>query len=245
MAWYDKSASSLEAGHLYSHRALIDHLRCDYPTQPDSSLRWAIDGMIKSGLLKKRGYDEYVVGESFELPEYRPVYSGAAQKLIGQLSGAYPYVPFTIYETVLMNDFLNHLVAQNTIFIQAEKESGIFLFRFLQEKGYADLLYKPSKKDFSLYWAKDCVVITDLISEAPICQDAPHSICLEKLLVDMIADKLLSSSYSKAEYPDVLCLARSQYRLDKAKMLRYARRRNKGAAIKKYLEGETEKHADA
>ncbi len=237
MAWYDSSASLLAEDQVYSHRALMEHLRRDYPALPDSSLRWAIDGMIKGGFLKKRGYDEYIVGNSPELPEYQPVYSNAAQKLIDWLSEAYPYVSFTLFETVLMNDFLNHLVAQNTIFIQAEKESGIFLFRFLQEQRYADLLYKPSKKDFSLYWARDCVVVTDLISEAPIREDAPHSICLEKLLVDMIADRLISTTYSKAEYADVLRLARSQYRLDKAKMLRYARRRNKGAELKKYLEG--------
>ena len=174
--------------------------------------------------------------------EYRPIYSDRAMQLIDILSQAYPHVSFTVFETTLMNEFLNHLVAQNTAFIQAEKESSIFLFRFLQEQGYRDLMYKPSGKDFSLYWTKDCIVISDLISEAPILGDAPHSICLEKLLVDMYTDKLISNTYSKAEFPEALHLAQSQYQVNTAKLLRYARRRNKEKEIARLLDEEAHQH---
>ncbi len=173
--------------------------------------------------------------------EYRPNYSDQALHLIEILSKAYPHVSFTVFETVLMNEFLNHLVAQNTVFIQAEKGSSIILFRFLQEHGYTNLLYMPSGKTFSLYWSKDCVVLTDLISEAPTLEDEPHSICLEKLLVDMYADKLISTTYSKAEFPEVLHLAQSQYQVNTARMLRYARRRNKEKEISRLL-GEEPRH---
>ena len=70
----------------------------------------------------------------------------------------------------------------------------------------------------------------------------PHSICLEKLLVDMYTDKLISNTYSKAEFPDVLQLALSQYRVDKAKMLRYARRRNRREEFTQLLDREKENH---
>ena len=173
--------------------------------------------------------------------EYRPNYSDQALRLIDILSKAFPHVSFTVFETVLMNEFLNHLVAQNTVFIQADKENSIFLFRFLQEQGYTNLLYKPSGKDFSLYWSKDCVVVTDLISEAPTLEAEPHSICLEKLLVDMYTDKQISTTYSKAEFPEVIHLARSQYQVNTAKMLRYARRRNKEKEIAMLL-GEEPSH---
>ncbi len=176
--------------------------------------------------------------------EYRPCYSHRALHLIEILSKAYPHVSFTVFETVLMNEFLNHLIAQNTVFIQAEKDSSIFLFRFLQEQSYTNLLYKPTAKDFSLYWSKDCVVVTDLISEAPVLEAEPHNICLEKLLVDTYADKLISTTYSKAEFPEVLHLARSHYQLNTAKVLRYARRRNRGKELAQLLEEEKEAHAD-
>ena len=174
--------------------------------------------------------------------EYRPIYSDCAMQLIDILSQAYSHVSFTVFETTLMNEFLNHLVAQNTVFIQAEKESSIFLFRFLQEQGFHDLLYRPSGKDFSLYWVKDCIVVSDLISEAPILGDMPHSICLEKLLVDMYADKLISTTFSKAEFPEALHLAQSQYQVNTAMLLRYARRRNKEKEIARLLDEEAHQH---
>ena len=91
-----------------------------------------------------------------------PIYSDTAEGLIRLISEKYPYVQFTAFETVLMNEFLNHLIAQNTVFIQVEKESGIYVFLFLQEQGIQNVMYKPGKKDFNLYWSKDCVIVTDI-----------------------------------------------------------------------------------
>jgi len=139
----------------------------------------------------------------------------------------YPYVEFTIFETVLMNDILNHLIAQNTVFIQVEKESSVFVFRYLQENGYQSALYRPRKNNFDLYWSRDGIVVTYLISEAPLRVEEPHTITLEKMLVDMVADKLISTTYSKAELEDVFEQAQSMYYLDKVRLLRYARRRNR------------------
>ena len=79
-----------------------------------------------------------------------------------------------------------------------------------------------------------------MISEAPIRSDKPHSIMLEKMLVDILADKLISITFSKAELPDIYEQAQSRYRLDKVRMLRYARRRNRQDVLLKYLEGSKE-----
>lgn len=94
--------------------------------------------------------------------KWEKLYSDTAEGLIRLISEKYPYVQFTAFETVLMNEFLNHLIAQNTVFIQVEKESGIYVFRFLQEQGIQNVMYKPGKKDFNLYWSKDCVIVTDI-----------------------------------------------------------------------------------
>ena len=98
-------------------------------------------------------------------------------------------------------------------------------------------MYKPSKNDFNLYWAKDGVIITHMISEAPIRADKSHYIMLEKMLVDISADKLIAATFSKTELPDVYEQVQSRYLLDKARMLRYARRRNRKDILLKYLEG--------
>ena len=239
MQWYKATSKKLEAGHRYSNQELIKLLKSDYPHMRETSCHWAVCGMLKGGDITKIARNVYVVQNLREKPVYRPTYSELAAKLIAQISDKFPSVHFTVFETALMNDFLNHLVAQNTVFVQAEKDISIFIFRFLQELGYAHLLYKPNKADYALYWEKDCIVVTDMISEAPLSASAPHEICLEKMLVDMYCDKLISSAYSKSEYPEVLKQAMETYHIESTKMMRYARRRGRENEMKKILE-ETE-----
>ena len=118
MQWYEATSKKLEAGHRYSHQELIKLLTNDYPQMRDSSYHWAVCGMLKSGSLTKIARNVYVVQNERKKPVYRPAYSDLAAKLISQVSDKYPSVHFTVFETALMNDFLNHLVAQNTVYIQ-------------------------------------------------------------------------------------------------------------------------------
>ena len=236
MQWYEPTYGKLKVGHRYSHQDLIKLLENDYPQMRESSYHWAVCGMLKSGNITRIARNAYVVQNERGKPLYRPAYSDLAAKIIRQVSDKYPSVRFTVFETALMNDFLNHLVAQNTVFIQVEKDISIFVFRFLQELGYEHLLYKPKKEDYALYWEKDCIVVTDMISEAPLSASAPHEICLEKMLVDMYCDKLISAAYSKSEYPQVLQQAMETYRIESTKMMRYAKRRGREDEIKEILE---------
>ena len=237
MQWYEEVLDRIDDKKTYCHKELVDELRMLKTDLSDSTYHWAISGLVRDGALTRQGYDSYSLTSDHPKEEYVPIYSDTAEELIRIISEKYPYVQFTVFETVLMNEFLNHLIAQNTVFIQVEKESSIYVFRFLQEQGIQNVMYKPSKKDFDLYWSKDSVIVTDMISEAPIRNDKSHTIMLEKMLVDMSADKLIAATFSKAELPDIYEQAQSQYLLDKVRMLRYARRRNRQDVLLKYLEG--------
>ena len=142
-----------------------------------------------------------------------------------------PYIAFTVFKTVLMNEFLNHLVAQNTIFVQVEKDIAPFIFRFLQGNGYGNVMLKPTIREFDLYRTKDMIIVTDLVSEAPRLAADPHKITMEKMLVDIYFDKLIRDTFSMAEYPSILEQAFERYRVDHIRMLRYARRRNREKEI--------------
>lgn len=235
MSWYDRTTQNMEPDRTYTRQQLVSMLREDTPSLNDGSYQWAVGGMLKSGEIIRTGFDEYRVAEGNVLPEYHPAYSEISSELLGITTEKYPYVGFTVFETILLNDFLNHLIARNTVFIQVEKESSAFVFRFLQEAGYANVMYKPSKKDFNLYWNADCVVVSDMVSEAPLSSHDPHIITMEKMLVDMYCDKIIRSTYSIAEYPSVMEQAMSTYRVERPKMLRYARRRNKAAEIEQII----------
>ena len=237
MPWYEELVNRIDEHKIYCRKELIDELRMLRTDLSESTYHWALNGLLRGRVVTRLGYDSYSMSSGLTEDVSVPVYSDATKELIGLIADKYPYVKFTLFETVLMNEFLNHLIAQNTVFLQAEKESSIYIFRFLQEQGIQNIMYKPSQNEFNLYWSKGCIIVTDMISEAPTRSDKPHSIMLEKILVDILADKLISITFSKAELSDIYEQTQSRYRLDKVRMLRYARRRNKQDVLLKYLEG--------
>lgn len=227
MKWFENAAKQLQPGVVYPRSELIRILKQGYPYVSANSYHWGVNSLLKEGLITKVGYDQYMVPTGKEKAVYAPKYTALARELIEKIDGKYPDISFIVFETVLMNEFLNHLIAQNTVFIQVEKDASAFVFRFLQEEGYHGLLYKPSKKEFGLYWVKDGIIITDLVTEAPLTSRRPHEICLEKMLVDMFCDRRIGWTYCKAEYMDFVEQVSAAYIIDKARLLRYARRRGK------------------
>ncbi|MGX8688088.1 MAG: DUF6577 family protein, partial [bacterium] len=75
-------------------------------------------------------------------PTYRPLYSDKARSLLENMSERFPEIGFVIFESVLLNEFLNHQIAQNTIYIQVEKDFSSYIFDILQEEYPGRVLYK-------------------------------------------------------------------------------------------------------
>ena len=249
MKWFDNTAGRLEKDRIYSRKELTDMLREDYPYVNSNSYTWAIADMMKCGLLVKIGYNQYRLpgGDIKEL--YAPKYSEAAQKVIDLLKEHLPNVKITVFESVLLNEFLDEKIekiSDNVIFLEAEKDDTLPVFRFLQKQGIPNLIYKPTKKDFCFYKTQNSIVITDMTSEAPTRRKHPHEICLEKLLVDIFCDRLIKLTYSFEDYKSIVDTAQARYLVDKTRLLRYARRRGKEPQIVAFCPGlaEDERHAE-
>lgn len=235
MEWYKDISKYMDEKVTYSYREILNMLKTLKENLSLSTYRKAIKELVETGTLIKKGYNTYALSSNMLKDLYIPSYSNIAKKVMKDIENKFPYVEFTVFETGLMNDFLNHLVSQNTIFLQVEKGSSIYVFRYLQEKGKYTVMYKPNEKEFNLYWSNNCIVVIDMVSEAPLRTEDSHSITLEKMVVDISADKIINKTYSKSEFPSIMEQVQELYSLDKIRTLRYARRRNKGEVMKKYL----------
>ena len=231
MSHNKSDVSYLKKDSVYSRQQMLSLLRETSPEYSGGSYQWKLGELLKTGEIVKTGYDQYMVSVGNTKPVYSPVYSEAASTIMTRITEKFPFIAFTIFETTLMNEFLNHLVAQNTIFVQIERSIAPFVFRAFQEEGYGNIMLKPTKKDFNIYWVKNMIVVTDLVSEAPLLISDPHKITMEKMLVDIYCDKLINGTFSRAEYPSIVEQAYNKYRIDRIRMLRYARRRNKEIEI--------------
>ena len=76
----------------------------------------------------------------------------------------------------------------------------------------------------------------DLISQLPVSLTEAHEITIEKLLVDIVAEKCIAETFSPSELPYIFGEASERYLIDLRKMNRYAGRRNRAAIIRKYID---------
>ena len=225
---------SLERGKIYPRKELISIMKNENSEMSDNSLIWMIGDLVKRGKLVHIGRDQYALSDR-KKDEYSPVYSQSAVDIKNHVAGKYPAIGFTVFESILLNEFLNHLIARNTIFIQTERDTSAFIFDFIRENIQANVLYKPSEKDYSRYWQPDMIVVLDWTSQAPLNLAAPHDITAEKMLVDIYCDKAIRMSYNDGEYQTIVEDMYERYNIDTVRLLRYAGRRNKADKIKAFL----------
>lgn len=240
MKWFDSTVGRLEKDRIYSRKELTDMLREDYPYVSSNSYTWAIADIIKHGRLAKIGYNQYRCPGDDIKEVYIPKYTEAAQKVIDLLKEHLPNVKITVFESVLLNEFLaenTEKISDNVIFLEAEKDSTLPVFRFLQEQGIPNLIYKPTKKDFCFYRTQNSIVISDMTSEAPTRRKNPQEICLEKLLVDIFCGRLIKLTYALKDFKSIAETAQTRYLIDKPRLLRYAGRRGKESQIVTFCPG--------
>lgn len=77
----------------------------------------------------------------------------------------------------------------------------------------------------------DMLVIKKLITEAPKGTDEFWHTDLEKMLVDIVSDKLLRSCVNQGEYKTIFTQAFKDFYIDESQLFRYARRRNAKAKV--------------
>ena len=175
---------------------------------------------------------------SYKLKMQRLLESGEIAR-VGRNYERHPFLEYRIFELVQMNEFLNHQIAHNAVFVFVEADLGDFVFETLKEKYPGKVLLNPSVKEYHLYWQDDLIIVGKLLTEAPKGKKAVWHTCLEKMLVDMTAEKVIKTTFSEAEYPGILEQAFQKYIIDESQMFRYAKRRHVKDDILKIIQNQT------
>ena len=205
----------------------------------EASFYKKIEDMVSSGEIIRLGRNRYCLpNEKHQV--YRYDYSDLAKEVASQVEKQFPYLSFSIFEFIQMNDFVKHLVAHNVVFLSVESEAIDFVFGSLKEKYPGKVLINPTVDIYNQYWTDDMIVILKLVTEAPKGQFVSWHTRLEKILVDIMSEPLLLASRSEDEYPDVYMNAFDRYYIDVNCMLRYANRRKSANKIKEFLKNKTD-----
>lgn len=167
---------------------------------------------------------------------YSCEYSKEAVSIAEKLCKDYDGLDFQVFELRQLNEFMNHQIAHNAIFVYVENDLMSFAFDTLWDMEPGKVLLKPSSEQYSRYRRDDEIVVNRLPSESPKGNGEPWKSRLEKVLVDVFTDKIVSSIVPDGEKEAILDGAFQNYLIDKGTMLRYAKRKGAEKKVSEVLE---------
>ena len=208
----------------------------------ETQLRYHIGKMLKRKSIMRVGRNLYIKADGAKLKrQYRNVYSSTAEKIIEFMKTKFPLMDYRIWELIWLNEFLNHQLGNNLIFLEIEKIGCEVVFHSLREiLQSTSVLLMPTTEQLLLYREHDSVIINRLITEAPKGKPYVHNVLLEKIIVDLFANKILFHILSPADFPDAVSEMFRKYIINQTSMFRYAKRRNKAREIYAFLTEETD-----
>ena len=223
----------------FTRKELLESFRMAGYMLSEASFYKKVEELVKNGQIIRVGRNVYSLPDNKRLA-YEYKYSELAEEVAQEIAQQYPYVNFSIFEFVQLNDFVNHLIAHNVIFLSVEAEIMDFVFETLRDKYPGKVLINPTVEIYHQYWSDNMIVLGKLTTEAPKGQKASWHTRLEKMLVDIMAEPLLLASISRAEYPHIYEEAFDRYVVDENGLFRYASRRKVTKKIKELIRKETD-----
>ncbi len=232
--WETKLLSAVPESQVFTRQALYKLFKENNKDLSYNSVGWIIDEGLKSNLLFKVGSDSYSRKKETR-NTYSPRYSEFSKELLSKMEERFPELEYTLFETLLLNEFVNHLYAHNILVLQVEKDLCPFTFDFLNELFPGKVLFNPSSDDLGRYKSDNCIILENRISEAPFDKEHPHFITMEKLLVDTVSDKAIKELIPTSEVSNIYENAKLIYKSDLTKIKRYAKRRNAWTKVEALL----------
>lgn len=192
--------------------------------------------LLEDGTLIRIGRNQYQKASIASTKEiYQNQYSKEAQIVIEILQEKYPLLDYRVWEINWLNEFWNHQIAQNKIFVEVERMGCDFVYTELADEYSGKILLRPNEKELYRYGGANTIIVDRLVSEAPKGHPDNHNTPLEKIVVDLFANKSLRSMVHLGEYEKALSDMFDKYYIDQVKLFRYASRRSKKEELYHFL----------
>lgn len=192
--------------------------------------KYELQKELDNGKILRKGWNRYTATSNKQV--YLHDYSSDANAVAGLIEEKYYDVDFQVFEMTQLNQFMNHLVAHNTIFVAVENELVDYVFDTLNKEYPGRVMLKPSLEMYYRYLQDNEIVVGRLPSETPKGIDKPWQARIEKILVDVLADKLIGGIVPEGEKPAIVEGAYHDFLIDEGTLLRYAKRKG---AVKKVV----------
>lgn len=197
-----------------------------------------INKLIDSGVLVRIGQGLYCFSDKPRY-DYSLEYTLSVE-VLNTLKQSFPdNLEYIVYESTVLNEFLNHLLAKSVTIVEAPKIYAEDVFWKLQEHGFKDIMLNPTDDDRYRY--SPSVIVKNMVTKSPI-RLKEHKITIEKLIVDIVCDSLLNQFYEGAEKPFMIEEIFDKFAIKYDSVKNYAKRRKAFDELLKYIPEEERSH---
>ncbi|MDF1546375.1 MAG: hypothetical protein P1P88_01045 [Bacteroidales bacterium] len=213
---------------------IIDFYLKIEPQIKNTTINWRIYTLMQKGVLNRIGRGKYTVKEG---RIYIPEISSKIKSIHSKLSKEFPYLKTCIWNTSSFNEFMVHQPGRFYIIIEVEKDATQSVFYYLKENKYS-VFIEPSKDLIEKYIPdeKETLIVKSLVSEAPVqIINGINTTTIEKMLVDIFCDEIIFAAQQGSEMRNIFQEVLNKYIVNENRMLRYADRRRKKDAFRKYV----------
>ena len=200
-----------------------------------TTVNWRISELANHGVIRRTGRGRYALGEGqcYTMPIHK------MQKAISTaITKNFPLISFCTWDSEILKEFYQHMAKGSFLIIEVEKDAVDPVYHLVKET-HRETFKEPAAAIMRDYVAdiKNAIIIKSMITESPLQKEKEISVpSLEKILVDLVADKDLFYFLQGSELIHVFQNAFEKYTINSDRLLRYARRRNKGNDVLKFME---------
>lgn len=220
----------------FTTREFIETLLKINPEYGERKAYRTLQHLQEQGRITKVSRGHYTFKISRRVYRYRA--SSLMKSVRRKIEAAFPKCEFQIFELQQFNEFLQHPLDYNAVFVETihgyeEKVSDLL------RSGDVLVMRDPDYTRFQRYRTDEVIVVCRLITDSPAPCPASKTASLEKLLVDLFSKKLTGRLIDRGEYRHLFEEAFSRYSINEKSMFRYARRRSQEKEIVSFIAEET------
>lgn len=154
----------------FTTQEILDSFRKGGFTLSDASFYKQLSKMVKEEKLIRVGSGIYCFRDK-DIKQYEHEYSDLAVEVADLIRDQFPLVNFSVMELNQLNDFVNHQIAHNTLFVSVEADVMEFVFEALRDRYFWKVFINPPKEIYHQYWSDNMIIINKLVTEAPRYSD--------------------------------------------------------------------------
>lgn len=202
----------------------------------EASANVILNRLVKQGSLQKTGYGLYALPDKGKMPFiYKP--SEEEREVARLIRVQFPFADFCVWSPSVLIPYMHHIPAIHITFVDIERVAMESAFLTLQSNNPSmHILLNPTAQECERYISTgELLIVRPLVNEAPITDvDGIPVPTLEKMLVDASGDKEMAFAQGSELYT-IYENTFSTLTINKARLLRYASRRNRKEQILKIL----------